>query len=419
MSKYIIKGGSKLTGKISISGNKNAVLPCLAAALLTEDEVIIRNVPKISDVDVFLEIFQSLGVKSERGDSFIKIHAKKITSSHLPQELSAKLRAAILFAGPLLARIGKAEFSHPGGDVIGKRSIDAHIKGLRDLGFVFEREDRKYIGKKKEENLKFYKIFLEEASVTATENLLLAAALNPATVILQNCAQEPHVIDLCNMLIKMGASIEGVGSSLMKITGREKLKGVDFSVGLDYVEFGTYAIAAAITGGKIEIEKSSLEGMEPVINPLMKMGLEFNPSNGSVFISAGKINPTQKIITNIWPGFPTDLMSVVIILASQANGVSLLHDWMYESRMFFVDKLISMGAHITIADPHRVIVSGPSKLIGRNLETPDIRAGMALILAAVIATGESTINRVELIDRGYEDVVGKLSSLGVNIQKIS
>ena len=418
MAQYIIQGGIKLKGKIKISGNKNAVLPCLAAALLTKEDVILRNVPKISDVDVFLDIFQSLGVKTVREDSFIKIKAEEITTSILPQDLVAKLRAAILLTGPLLARMGKVEFSHPGGDVIGKRSIEAHVKGLSDLGFVFENNDREYKGKRSGDNLKSRKIFLNEASVTATENLLLAAALNPATTVLQNCAQEPHVVDLCNLLVQMGVSIEGVGSSLLKITGSKDLSGADFSVGLDYVEFGTYAIAAAITNGEIEIEDCKSECLEPVINPLQKMGLVFVEKNGSVYIRSSKIYPIQKLITNIWPGFPTDLMSVVIILASQAEGVSLLHDWMYESRMFFVDKLISMGAHITIADPHRVLVYGPSKLMGRNLETPDIRAGMALVLAALVTCGQSTINRAELIDRGYEDVVGKLSALGANIQKI-
>src|SRR3989344_1180605 len=329
MAKYIIQGGTRLKGKIKISGNKNAVLPCLAAALLTEEEVVIRNVPDISDVDVFLEIFQSLGVKTERGDGFIKVHAGKVSSFLLPEELSSKLRASILFVGPLLARLGSAEFSHPGGDVIGKRSIEAHIQGLIDLGFEFEREDRKYFGKRGDKAFRSCRIFLEEASVTATENLLLAAALSPVTITLQNCAQEPHIVDLCNMLVEMGVSIKGIGSSLIIITGAGRLKGVDFSVGIDYVEFGTYAIDAGITGGEIEIEKCTLVGMEPVINPLKKMGLEFIPNNGSIFISAKKINPIPKIITNIWPGFPTDLMSVVIILASQAEGVSLLHDWMY------------------------------------------------------------------------------------------
>ncbi len=325
MSKYIIKGGTKLQGKIKISGNKNAVLPCLAVALLTEEEVIIRNVPDISDVDVFLDIFKSLGVETEREKDFIKVRAKKISSFTLPPELSAKLRASILFVGPLLARVGKVQFSHPGGDVIGKRSIEAHIQGFNDLGFIFKKEDRKYSGKKAED-YKSCRIFLEEASVTATENLLIAAALNPHTVILQNSAQEPHIVDLCHMLVQMGVSIEGIGSSLIKITGKEKLNGVDFTVGFDYVEFGTYAVAAALTGGEIEVEKCILDGMEPVTNPLKRMGIKFNFKNGSVFISNGKINPIPKLITNIWPGFPTDLMSVMVVLASQAKGVSLLHD---------------------------------------------------------------------------------------------
>lgn len=418
MAKYIIEGGNKLRGKVKISGNKNSALPCLSAALLTSEEVILRNIPQIADVEIFLELFKVLGAETERSAGTVKVRAKSLKTSVLPKHLVSKLRAAILLAGPLLARTGKVEFSHPGGDVIGKRSIKPHLEGLESLGFECQVSDRHYKWKDGKSETLINNVFLDEASVTATENLLLASALNQKTTILKNCACEPHVVDLCEMLVKMGVKIEGVGTHILQIEGAKQLKGVDFTIGSDYVEFGTYAIAAAITKGEIEIENGLLADLEPVIRPLQKMGLMFQEKNGVIKVSNNAIKPIPKLVTNLWPGFPTDLMSAVIILATQAGGVSLLHDWMYESRMFFVDKLISMGANITIADPHRVLVYGPSKLMGRDLETPDIRAGMALVLSALVACGRSTINRAELIDRGYENVVEKLSALGANIQRI-
>lgn len=418
MAKYIIEGGNKLKGKISISGNKNSVLPCLAACLLTEEEVTLRNVPNITDVGVILELLKSLGATVETGDHLVKVKCESIKSFVLPEELVSKLRAAVLLAGPLLARTGKVEFTHPGGDVIGVRSIGVHLEGFKDLGFEFESYDRAYKVWRSKKTLESKEIFLFEPSVTATENLILAAALDSSTVILKNCAKEPHVVDLCNLLVEMGASIEGIGQSTLKIKGVKKLAGVDFAIGSDFVEFGTYAIASAITGGEIEISKDGFSDLDPILCPLKKMGLVFQDTGKSIIVSAKSILPLPHLKVNIWPGFPTDMMSAVIVLASQARGVSLCHDWMYESRMFFVDKLISMGANITIADPHRVLVYGPSELYGRNLESPDIRAGMALVLAALTAKGTSIINKIEHVERGYEDVMGKLSILGASIQRI-
>lgn len=418
MAKYIIEGGNKLKGRVKISGNKNSILPCLVASLLTNEEVTLQNVPKISDVDVFLEILQSLGAKTERTDGSVKVSCAAIKNYKLPENLVTKLRASILFAGPLLARQGKVEFRHPGGDVIGKRSIATHIESFEKLGYVFSRNDRFYKGYKSLKRKCCDKIFLEEASVTATENIILTSVINKGVLKLKNCAEEPHVVDLCNMLVSMGARIEGIGTSQITIRGVEKLSGTDFSVGADYIEFGTYAIAAAITKGEIEIENCSSVDLDPVICILEKMGIKFFPQGDVVKVSTGKLRSISKLPINIWPGFPTDLMSAMIVLATQCWGVSLMHDWMFESRMFFVDKLISMGANITIADPHRVVVYGPSRLYGRSLESPDIRAGMALVLAALVAYGTSEINKVELIERGYEDVVGRLSKLGAHIIKV-
>jgi UDP-N-acetylglucosamine 1-carboxyvinyltransferase len=419
MVQYFITGGNKLNGTISISGNKNSVLPCLAACLLTEEPVILHNIPQISDVLVMLDIFTSLGVTYEQIDEqTIKIQANQIHNSVLPKDLVSKLRASILLVGPLLARTGHAEFSHPGGDIIGKRTLSTHFDGFKALGYSFEINDQEYKGSKNTDLNSTITVFQEEASVTGTENVIMAAVLGKATLVLKNCPEEPHIVDLCHLLNQMGAQIEGTGTSTLKITGVEKLQGAEFTIGQDFMEMGTYAIAAAITGGQITLQNCTLDNMEPIINPFKKMGIQFSQNgNNSVTVTAQELLSIPKLHTNIWPGFPSDLMSPVILLATQAKGVSLLHDWMYESRMFFVDKLINMGAHITIADPHRVIVYGPTKLNGRRVESPDIRAGMTLVLAALAAEGESVINRAELVERGYEDVVTKLRSLGANIER--
>ncbi len=417
MAKYIIKGGNKLSGEIKIAGNKNSILPCLAATLLTDQKVIIKNVPSISDVEVMLSIMEGLGTKVERSLDTISVQTENLKSTTLPKELVNKLRASILFIGPLLAREGKVEFSHPGGDVIGKRSIEDHIIGLKKLGFEFEQNDRDYRGFR-DGDLADIDVFQELASVTATENLIMASVLGGGVKTIKNCAQEPHVVDLCNLLTQMGAKIKGIGSSILKITAVEKLNGGEYAIGPEHIEIGTYAVAAAITGGEIKMLNCSLEGLEPMTIPLGKMGVNFRQNeDNSVTASAASLKAIPQLKVNIWPGFPTDLMSVAIVLATQTPGVSLLHDWMYESRMYFVDKLIFMGANITIADPHRVLVYGPSKLTARNADTPDIRAGMALVLAALIAEGESIISRAELIERGYENVVENLSRLGADIQK--
>lgn len=413
--KYVIHGGKRLSGEVTISGNKNSILPCMAASLLTGEEVILDNVPDISDVTVFLEIFKKLGVKYERNGHTLKIKAEKIKSSSLPNDLVTKLRASILFAGSLLSRKGSVSFNYPGGDVIGRRSLDSHLNGFRKLGVSVIQADLKFsLEKKKFKNSA--EIFLEEASVTATENLILASVLGNNNVVIRNAATEPHVVDLCQMLLSMEAKVDGVGTDTLKITGVPKLNGTKFKIGYDYIEVATYAIASFITGGRVEIVCASLDLM-PITIVLEKFGIKFIQTERGFLVNPGKISAVASVKTNLWPGFPTDLMSAVIVLATKARGVTLCHDWMYESRMFFVDKLISMGANITIADPHRVLVYGPSKLHGRVVDTPDIRAGMALVLAALVADGQTSINKVELIERGYEDVVGKLKSLGADISK--
>jgi UDP-N-acetylglucosamine 1-carboxyvinyltransferase len=420
MARYIIEGGNSLNGRIRISGNKNAILPCIAASLLTSEEVILRNVPRIADVEIMLEILKGLGANVEFTTELLKIRVENINSTELPKDLTTKLRASVLLVGPLLARSGEVKFYHPGGDVIGKRSIDTHLEGFKQLGFDLTREDREYQAKTNSSNEKSSEIYLEDPSVTGTENLILTSVLGYSEITLKNCAKEPHVVDLCNMLNSMGAQIEGVGNSTLKIKGVESLHGADFTIGPDYLELGAYAIASVITHGNIEMENCSLNDLEPVVAGFKKMGVKLYEENNAVKVSCEKLNSVPEfpgLYVNIWPGFPTDLMSVFIVLATQAEGVTLLHDWMYESRMFFVDKLISMRANIIIADPHRVLVYGPTELKARDLETPDIRAGMALLLAALIAKGTSTIHKAQLIERGYENVVEKLQSLGAKITR--
>lgn len=419
MAKYLIEGGTVLKGTVRIGGNKNAVLPCLAATLLTDQPVTLRNVPEISDVTVMLEILQSLGSTVERSTDTITVTSAMITNSDLPEELISKLRASILLIGPLLARTGKVKFSHPGGDVIGKRSIHTHLEGLEVMGYHFEPFDQnRSYNAHRTKSLDKVDFFLDEASVTATENLIMAAVLGATEITLRNCAQEPHVVDLCNLLIEMGASIEGIGQSNLTIKGKRTLKGAEYTIGPDFVEMGTYAVAAAITQGEIIMTNCTLKNMEPVTHHLERMGIEFKEKPEGIMVSCKSIKPVSKLHTNVWPGFPADLMSPMIALGTKAHGVSLFHDWMYESRMFFVDKLITMGANITIADPHRVVVYGPTRLYGRNMDTPDIRAGMALMLAALVAKGQSVINRAELIERGYQNVVTQLTSLGANITRL-
>ena len=412
--KYVIKGGKRLSGEVSISGNKNSVLPCMAAALLTDEKVVFENVPEISDVKIFLRIFDKLGVSFKKEGSNLSIQAEEIKETNLPDDEVVALRSSVLLAGPILARKGKVTFHFPGGDVIGRRSINIHLDGFKALGISNKNEGTKFKleGKVKKD----CKIFLEEASVTATENLILTSVLGESSIEIRNCASEPHVVDLCNLLIAMGAKIAGVGTDKLNIIGVDRLHGTSFKIGCDYIEVATYAIAAFITGGKVKIKCDLNTDLDPIMVVLNKFGIYLEEGGDGFLVKSREINSVPVIKTIFWPGFPKDLMSAVIVLATQAGGATLCHDWMYESRMFFVDKLISMGANITIADPHRVLVYGPSRLRGKEVETPDIRAGMALILAALVAEGETTVHKVELIERGYEDVLSKLKFLGASIE---
>ncbi len=418
--KYQVEGGKKLSGVVKISGNKNSLFPCVAAALLCQEDVILTNVPNIRDCAVLVEILKDLGVSVAKNGDNLSINASELKKYTLNDELVSKLRGSVVLAGALLSRLGRVTFHHPGGDIIGKRSIKTHIDGFVRLGAKVKISDLHYhlegdLSNKKED----LTIFLEEASVTAVENIVLASVIGSRRVVLKNCSKEPHIVDLCFMLNQMGAKISGIGTDTLEIDAVNALHGTEFRLGADFVEAGTYIIAAVITGGRVKLTNLNNADLDPIIYSLQKFGIKIVTEQNEIISESAELRSVEKITTNIWPGFPTDMMSVVIVLASQSKGVTICHDWMYESRMFFVDKLISMGANITIADPHRVFVYGPTRLKGRVLATPDIRAGMALVLAALVARGKSVINQAELIERGYEDVVEKLTGLGASIEKIA
>ena len=415
MARFEITGGTKLSGKIKVAGNKNSVLPIMAACLLTEDTCILENVPNISDVEVMSDLIVLCGAKIDRSGATLKISSKKIKSVEFPRDLTEKLRASILLLAPVLTRTGFVKMGYPGGDIIGRRPLETHVQVFEALGATLEQENDFYIARAK--NLKAATIFLQEASVTATENALLASVLAQGETVIKRAASEPHVIDLCQFLVKMGAQISGIGSNVLTVNGIKKLNGTTHTIRPDHIEIGTFAILGATTPGTIEISPIIKEDLDMILLVLSRFGVNFELDDETLTVKDSKLKGVEKVVTDVWPGFPTDLMAPTIVLATQAEGVTLLHDWMYESRMFFVDKLLSMGAKVEIADPHRVLVYGVTKLRGQRLDTPDIRAGIALVIAALVASGKSQIERAELIERGYENIVERLSSLGAKIKR--
>ncbi|MDR2966244.1 MAG: UDP-N-acetylglucosamine 1-carboxyvinyltransferase [Treponema sp.] len=423
MSEYHINGGVPLNGTIKVSGNKNAALPCIAAAILTDEPVILRNIPDIEDVRVMLAAFAALGGEVEKLEpNAYKLHLKDIKSPEIPREHAKKIRASILFAGPLLARLGKVILPPPGGDVIGRRRLDTHFLALIELGSKEKiGEDFTFTTKQ----LIGADIFLDEASVTATENAIMAASLAKGRTMLTNAASEPHVQDLCNMLVNMGAKIEGIGSNILKIDGADKLHGCDFEIGPDFMEAGSFIGLAAATGGGLHIEGARVQDMRPSKIAFGKLGIVWAhegtvihvPKNQQMEVNHDLGGMIPKIDDAPWPGFPPDLLSILLVVATQVKGTVLIHEKMYESRRFFVDKLIGMGARIVLCDPHRAVVSGPAKLLGSDLISPDVRAGMAMIIAAMCADGKSIIRNVYQIERGYENLADRLALLGARIER--
>ena len=423
MSRFVIRGGQRLGGEIAASGNKNAVLPMLAACLLTEDEVVLENVPAIRDVDAMLDILAYLGAEIAREDGSVRVRAADIHESDIPRELGEKIRTSILMVGPLLSRTGRVRVSAPGGDLIGRRRLDAHFYGLQGLGVEVDVDDLEF---RQPGRLEGAVLFFDEASVTATEHILSVACLAEGTTTLRNAASEPHVQDLARMLSSMGAKIEGVGTNTLTITGVDRLHGTRHRVVSDHVEAGSYLAIAAATGGGLTVNDTVRGHYWMIHRVFERFGLELQLEANRVVLppdQVPRIRPdvggnTPRIDDGPWPQFPSDMMSPMIVLATQSEGTVLFFEKMFESRMYFVDPLIQMGANIIVCDPHRVLVTGRSRLRGQTVRSPDIRAGMALLMAALCAEGQpSIVQNADIIDRGYERLEEKLQSLGADISR--
>lgn len=427
MEKFIIQGGIPLQGEVTPSGNKNAALPLLAACLLTEEPVILHNVPIIKDLEAMRALISSLGVTIETIDQHSwRVHAREVRASGLDPELCRRIRASILLAGPMVARAGELRLPPPGGDVIGRRRVDTHILALEALGASAEYDRTHRVFNFHRNGLTGNEILLDEASVTATENAIMAAVTARGTTILRNSASEPHVQELCLFLNRLGAQIENIGSNTLHIHGVPRLGGGEFHIGPDYLEVVSFIGASIVTRGSIRIRNAGPEHLDMIKLVFKRMGVSWEEEGIDVVVPQDQrlsIDPDlgdaiPEISVMPWPSFPTDLMSVAIVVATQSSGSILFHDWMYEGRMYFTDKLKGMGAQIVLCDPHRCIVQGPTKLIGENVESPDIRAGLALVLAALAAEGTSTIRNVGQIDRGYERIDEKLRALGARIERV-
>jgi len=422
MEKFIIRGGKPLHGTMRPSGNKNAALPMMAACLLTGEAVTLHNMPDIDDTRTMALLMQSLGVeitKVPETSTWI-FKAAHIRPKDLDPDLCRQIRASILLAGPMTARFGGLSLPPPGGDVIGRRRVDTHIMALEKLGAKFDYQE---FFKFSSDGLVGADILLDEASVTATENTVMAAVLAKGTTHIRNAASEPHIQQLCHLLNVMGARIENIGSNVLSIEGVDQLHGGEFTIGPDYLEVISFVGATVVTGGEIRIQDAGVDYLRMIQLVLRRLGVEMIfdgddiivPAEQKLVIQPDLGNAIPEISVMPWPAFPTDLMSIAIVIATQAKGTILFHDWMYPSRMFFIDKLVSMGAQIILCDPHRCIVNGPTPLNAEKLDSPDIRAGIALVIAALSAKGESTIRNVGQIDRGYERIEEKLQLLGADI----
>ncbi len=427
MQQFLIEGGIPLNGEVTPGGNKNAILKMIPACLLTDEPITLHNVPEIADVMVSCDLLRAMGVEVEwTGPAQLRIHAREIATTQLDSDLAQRIRSAFVFAGPMLARCGRVELPVPGGDSIGERRLDTHIHALTKLGAAIEYRDGVFYMEASQ--LKGADILLHEASVTATENALMAAVLAKGTTIIRNAASEPHVQNLCQMLNGFGAQIEGVGSNQLVITGVDRLHGGEARCGADFMEVGSWIGAAVVTGGNLRIKDADPQYLDMARLVFARLGVEWEvdgqdlvvPSNQSLTVVPDIGGRIPVIKAQPWPAFPPDLMSITLVVATQCAGTVLFHDWMFESRMFFTDKLVRMGARIVLCDPHRVLIQGPTPLKGSdNITSPDIRAGMALVLAALAAKGQTTISNISQIDRGYAHIEQKLKALGAKITRIT
>src|ERR671936_2771902 len=421
---FLIEGSQPLNGRITAAGNKNGALPILAACLLTDEPVTLTNVPRIRDVETMVGLLNRLGVETDWiGANEIRIHAADLATTEVDDALASRIRASFLVTGPLLTRFGRASVPPPGGDVIGRRRLDPHIHALAELGAQIEINGRYEM---KTDGLSGQRIFLDEASVMATENAVMAASLAKGETVIGNAACEPHVQDLCRFLRSLGAEIDGIGSNVLTVRGVQRLHGGEWRIACEHIEVASFIGLAAVTGGDVTIDDIVPEDLAPILPSFARLGArgEFEgtslrvPADQTLIVQDDLGGKIPKIEDGPWPAFPADLTSIAVMVATQANGGVLIFEKMFESRLFFVDKLVSMGARIILCDPHRVVVMGPAKLYAQQMSSPDIRAGMAMLLAALCAEGTSTIGNIGEIDRGYERIDERLRSLGARIERV-
>ena len=424
MQTFVIEGGRPLDGTIRAAGNKNGALPILAACVLATEPVQLTNVPRIRDVQTMLELLVDIGADVEwTGENEVTIDSTGVHKTELDEELCRRIRASFLLAGPVLARFGRVSVPPPGGDVIGRRRLDPHIHGLAELGVEIEIDGRYEMSTP---GLRGKAVFLDEASVMATENVVMAAVLAEGETVLGNAACEPHVQDLCRFLVSLGAQIEGIESNVLRIQGVDRLSGGEWRVAPEHIEVGSFIGLAAATGGDLTIEGVEPRDLISILPAFARLGLRVEVGDTTVRVPPGQHLEVQddlggqipKIEDGPWPAFPADLTSIAVVTATQAQGTVLVFEKMFESRLFFVDKLVAMGARIILCDPHRAVVTGPAQLYGEQLTSPDIRAGMAMLIAALCAEGTSTIGNVGVIDRGYERIDERLRNLGAGIERI-
>jgi UDP-N-acetylglucosamine 1-carboxyvinyltransferase len=424
-AQFRVEGGQRLDGTIRPSGNKNAALPIIAAALLTDQPVRLENVPRIADTETLVDLVRSVGAEVEwTARNELSIHAREVHAASLDPALCARIRASILLVGPLLARCGEVRLPPPGGDVIGRRRVDTHFLAFQQLGADLTVDGGYRVSARQ---LRGADVFLDEPSVTATENALIAATAARGTTVLRNAASEPHVQDLALFLVTLGARIDGIGTNTMTIQGGQALTGGTHRVGPDHIEVGSFIGLAAVTKSTLRIADAGVEHLRAVRMGFERLGVVCAVDGADLIVPADQPREIQadlgghvpKLEDQPWPAFPADLMSIAIVTATQCRGLILMHEKMFESRMFFVDKLVSMGARIVLCDPHRALVAGPSELRGATVESPDIRAGMAILLAALCARGTSIINNIGQIDRGYERIDERLNALGARIERLN
>jgi UDP-N-acetylglucosamine 1-carboxyvinyltransferase len=416
MAKLRIIGGRRLSGRVTVEGNKNSALPLLAACLLTDQECVLRNVPRIRDVDVLVQLMRGLGAAVEgAGTGTLRVRCEKITTDRPDPFLVGKLRGSVLLLGPLLARYGSARLAQPGGDFPTRRTIFTHLQALEELGAV--QIDEPGHALEAPRGLSGASFYLDEASVTGTETALLAAAAARGRTEIRHAAMEPHVVELCRFLQRMGVSIEGEGTPTIRVEAPARFTGAEHRLDGDYIEAGSWGVTAAITGGDIEVTGARTRDLEVVATPLRRMGLNCRFGDDRLTVEPSALTALGRITTGLWPGFPSDMISLVTVLATQADGRTLVHDWLYELRLFALEQLSAMRAGLFLCDPHRIIVSGPTKLRGRLLDARDLRSGMALIAAALAAEGESTVTPLETVERGYASLVDRLRSLGAQVER--